>query len=74
MLLSIAIIAIAVIALYRILKDIELEELLDALRASDPRDIALAALLCIPHRHVEALSPYSFRRPNRRVSRATSVH
>ena len=44
MLLSIAIIAIAIIALLRILKDIDLEELLDALRASDPRDIALASL------------------------------
>src|SRR6516164_1132067 len=44
MLLSIAIIAIAIIALLRILKDIDLEEVLDALRASDPRDIALAAL------------------------------
>ena len=44
MLLSIAIITIAVVALFRILKDIDVEELLDALRASDPRDIALATL------------------------------
>jgi glycosyltransferase 2 family protein len=44
MLLSIAIIAIAIAALYRILQDIELEEVLDALRSTDLHNIALAAL------------------------------
>src|SRR6516164_8646508 len=44
MLLSIAIIAIAIVALHRILQDIELKEVLDALRSSDWSDIALAAL------------------------------
>jgi glycosyltransferase 2 family protein len=43
-LLSITIIAIASAALYRILQDIEPDEVLDALRSSEPRNIALAAL------------------------------
>ena len=43
-LFSIAIIAIAIAALYRILQDIEPGEVLDALRSSEPRNIALAAL------------------------------
>jgi hypothetical protein len=44
-LLSIAIIVIAIVALYRILQDIDPEDVLEALRSSDPRNIAVAALL-----------------------------
>src|SRR5437879_6079959 len=44
-LLSLTIIAIAVVALYRILRDIEVREVVQALVESDPRDIALAAAL-----------------------------
>jgi glycosyltransferase 2 family protein len=43
-LLSVAIIAIAVAVLYHILQGIELGEVLEALRSSDPHNIALAAL------------------------------
>ena len=43
-LVSVAIIAIAVAVLYRILQDIEPDEILEALRTSEPRNIALAAL------------------------------
>ncbi|HEY7296797.1 MAG TPA: UPF0104 family protein [Xanthobacteraceae bacterium] len=43
-LISITIIAIAVAALYGILQDIDPEEVLEALRSSDPRNIAIAAL------------------------------
>ncbi len=43
-LLSLAIILIALVVLYEILRGIDLREVLDALLASDPRDIALAAL------------------------------
>jgi uncharacterized membrane protein YbhN (UPF0104 family) len=42
--LSILIIAIAVVVLYRILHGIEIREVVAALRAADPRDILLAAL------------------------------
>ena len=42
--LSIAIIAIAAVALYRILRDIEVKEVIEALAATQWRDIALAAL------------------------------
>ncbi len=43
-LLSLAIIAIAAVALYRILRDIEVGEVIQALLEANPRDIALAAL------------------------------
>ena len=43
-LLSVAIIAIAVAVLYHILQGIELGEVLEALRSSDPHNIGLAAL------------------------------
>ena len=43
-LLSLAIIAIAAVELYRILRDIEVSEVVQALLEADPRDIALAAL------------------------------
>jgi uncharacterized membrane protein YbhN (UPF0104 family) len=43
-LLSIAIIVIAIVALYGILQDIDPEEVLEALRSTDPRNIAVAAL------------------------------
>ena len=43
-LISITIITIAAVVLYRILRDIDLAELGDALRAADRRDIALAAI------------------------------
>ncbi len=42
--LSIAIIAVAAVALYRILRDIDVDEVVAALVATKPRDIALAAL------------------------------
>ena len=43
-LLSLAIIAIAAVELYRILRDIEVSEVVQALLEADPRDIAFAAL------------------------------
>jgi glycosyltransferase 2 family protein len=43
-LISIAIISVAGVALYRHLRDIEVSEVIAALRESDPKDIALAAL------------------------------
>ncbi|MGH6769790.1 MAG: lysylphosphatidylglycerol synthase domain-containing protein [Xanthobacteraceae bacterium] len=43
--LSVAIIAIAVVVLYRILRGIEIREVIAALLASDPRDIMMAAIL-----------------------------
>src|SRR6266446_6320397 len=43
-LLSLAVIAIAAVALYRILRDIEVGEVIQALLEANPRDIALAAL------------------------------
>jgi glycosyltransferase 2 family protein len=43
-LLSITIIAIALVVLYRMLRDIEIREVLQALRAADTRDIVIAAL------------------------------
>jgi glycosyltransferase 2 family protein len=43
-LLSIAILAIAAVALYRHLRDIEISEVIAALRETDPNDFAVAAL------------------------------
>ena len=43
-LLSVAIIAVAAVALYRNLRDIDIKEVVEALVATKPRDIALAAL------------------------------
>jgi hypothetical protein len=43
-LLSVAIIAIAAVVLYRILRNIDVQEVIDSLKASNPRNIALAAL------------------------------
>lgn len=43
--LSITIIAVAVVVLYKILHDINLDELVTALRATDVRDIVIAGLL-----------------------------
>jgi glycosyltransferase 2 family protein len=43
-LLSVAIIAIAAVVLYRILRHIDVQEVIDTLKASNPRNIALAAL------------------------------
>src|SRR5437879_2316942 len=43
-LLSITIIALAGVALFRHLRDIEVREVIDALRDIDPKDVALAAL------------------------------
>src|SRR5437763_4069460 len=42
--LSISIIAIAAVALYRHLRDIEISEVIAALRETDPHDVAVAAL------------------------------
>src|SRR5262245_41762412 len=44
LLLSIAIIAIAVVVLYNILRDIEIREVVQALKRTDRRDIIVAAL------------------------------
>jgi glycosyltransferase 2 family protein len=44
LLLSVTIIAIAAVVLYRILRHIDVQEVIDTLKASDPRNIALAAL------------------------------
>jgi glycosyltransferase 2 family protein len=43
-LVSIAIITIAVVVLYRILRDLNVSEVITALRASDPHDILLASI------------------------------
>jgi uncharacterized membrane protein YbhN (UPF0104 family) len=43
--ISVGIIAIAVVVLYNILRDIDLKEVVQALVAADPRDIVIAALL-----------------------------
>ena len=44
LLLSVSIIAIAVVVLVRILRDIDVNEVIDALRTTEPRHIAIAAL------------------------------
>jgi uncharacterized membrane protein YbhN (UPF0104 family) len=44
LLLSVTIIAIAAVVLYRILRHIDVQEVIDTLKASDPHNIALAAL------------------------------
>jgi uncharacterized membrane protein YbhN (UPF0104 family) len=43
-LLSVSIIVVALVALYHILRDIDVDEVIQALRAADPKNIGLAAL------------------------------